>query len=170
MNEALSQTQKKIVVDETSKFIRLANQLFQANYPLIPVQFDLTGHTIGMYKQWKNKKVIRYNELIFSKYFEENVRDTVPHEVAHYIAGMQYSKKVVRPHGLEWRSIMAQFGADASRTARYDLTGIPKRQYSTIPYRCSCQAHQLGIRRHNKVTQRKTDYYCRDCGDLLKAV
>jgi len=170
MNGGLSQAQKKIVVDETSQFISLANQLFQKNYPLIAVQFDLTGHTIGMYKQWKNKKVIRYNEQIFSKYFEENVKDTVPHEVAHYIADLQYSKKGIRPHGLEWRSIMQQFGADASRTANYDLSGIPKRHYSTVPYRCGCQAHQLGIRRHNKVSQRKADYYCRHCGDLLKAV
>lgn len=170
MIEALSLDQKQTVVEETTKYIQLASKLYQTNYRIIPVKFDLTGHTIGMYKQWHDNQVIRYNSLIFSKYFKENLRDTVPHEVAHYIIDVQFGRKKVFPHGLEWRSLMQQFGADASRTARYDLSDIPKRRYSTIPYQCDCQTHQLGIRRHNKVIQRKTNYFCRYCGNLLKAV
>lgn len=170
MNDELSQQQKQMVVDETTKYIALANQLYETNHPLIPVMFDLKGHTIGMYKLWHNKKVIRYNTLIFSTYFEENLRDTVPHEVAHYIADMQKGRKRIRPHGSEWKSIMADFGADNSRTATYDLTDIPKRYYLTMPYACGCQQHALGIRRHNKVIKRSIEYFCRECGDMLKAV
>jgi len=170
MTFELSHAQQRQVVEETNRYIELANQLYQTSYPTIPVYFDLKGHTIGMYKLWRKQKVIRYNALIFAKYFDENLRDTVPHEVAHYIVDMQYQRKTIRPHGREWQSVMKQFDADASRTADYDLTDVPKRQYSRVPYQCGCQQHQLGIRRHNKVLKRKTNYFCCKCGDLLKAV
>lgn len=170
MISGLTKDQKQAVVEETTKYIQLASELYQTDYRIIPVKFDLTGHTIGMYKRWRNKKLIRYNSLIFSKYFKENLQDTVPHEVAHYIVDMQFSRKKVSPHGVEWRSIMQKFGADDSRTARYDLSDIPKRRYSTVPYQCDCQTHHLGIRRHNKVIQHKTNYFCRQCGNLLKAL
>ncbi|ORU92606.1 MAG: metallopeptidase [Cycloclasticus sp. symbiont of Poecilosclerida sp. N] len=170
MIDELSQEKKQEVVEQTAKYIALANKIGQTSYPMIPIQFDLKGHTVGMYKKLRQQKVIRYNSLIFSKYFKENLRDTVPHEVAHYIVDMQFGRKKIRPHGVEWKELMALFGANASRTACYNLTGIPKRRYSTIQYQCECQTHQLGIRCHNKVIQRRTDYYCRQCGDLLKAV
>jgi SprT protein len=83
---------------------------------------------------------------------------------------MQYHRRNRKPHGAEWKAVMAGFGADASRTANYDLTDIPKRQYSTMPYQCGCQQHELGIRRHNKVIKRRTKYFCCKCGDVLKAV
>lgn len=166
----LNEHQQQLVVEETNKQIRRAEVLFNKKFPIIPVQFDLRGHTIGMYKYSRHGKVIRYNSLIFAKYFDENCRDTIPHEVAHYIIDMQYGGKNVRPHGVQWRSLMDKLGADASRTANYDLSDIPKRVYSTVPYRCGCQAHQLGIRRHNKVVKRSNRYFCRLCGDILKAV
>ena len=170
MRSALTAAQKDHVIEETARYIALANDLYQTNFATIPVYFNLKGHTIGMYKVSAHKKIIRYNEMIFHKYFEENIKETVPHEVAHYIVDMQFGLKKVRPHGLEWRSIMRGFGANASRVARYDLSDIPKRRYSTIEYKCACQIHQLGIRRHNKVVQGKSHYTCRHCGSLLKAV
>jgi len=166
----LTAEQEQLVIDETARYIQLANSLLSTDYQVIPVKFDLTGHTIGMYKRSREQILIRYNALIFSKYFKQNLQQTVPHEVAHYIIDKQLSKKKVLPHGPEWRAMMQQFGAKASRTAQYDLSDIPKRRYSTVPYRCDCQTHQLGVRRHNKVVQRKTNYFCRQCGELLKAV
>jgi len=166
----LSQEQKEQVVSETVKYIHLANELLQTNYPPITVLFNLKGHTIGMYKYGAGERVIRYNALVFSKYFEEYLRNTVPHEVAHYIVDMHYKARGVRPHGKEWRLMMGRFDADANRTADYDLSDIPKRNYSTVAYHCDCQTHQLGVRRHNKVIKHKMRYSCRRCGDVLVAV
>jgi len=166
----LTEQQEGLVAQETNKYIAKASQLYQRSFPIISIQFNLTGHTIGMYKHINNEQVIRYNAAIFAKYFKENIRDTVPHEVAHYIVDILYVRKKVRPHGPEWQAVMANFEADNSRTAHYDLSDIPKRQYSTIPYVCGCQQHQLGIRRHNKVLKRRIHYYCRECGDVLQAV
>ncbi|ORU91542.1 MAG: metallopeptidase [Cycloclasticus sp. symbiont of Bathymodiolus heckerae] len=166
----LDQKEQQQVVDETTKYIDLANNLFETNYPTIPITFDLKGHTIGMYKQGRGERLIRYNSPIFAKFFDANLRDTVPHEVAHYIVDMHYGARNIRPHGKEWRSMMERFNADASRTADYDLSDMPKRSYSSIAYRCDCKVHQLGIRRHNKVIQGKMSYSCRHCGDVLTAV
>ena len=166
----LTDQQENLVAQETKKYIEKASQLYQRSFPFIKLKFNLTGHTIGMYKHVKNEQVIRYNAAIFAKYFEENIRDTVPHEVAHYIVDELHGRKRVRPHGLEWQSVMAAFEANNSRTANYDLADIPKRQYSTVPYTCGCQQHELGIRRHNKVLKRRVHYYCRECGDILQVV
>jgi SprT protein len=166
----LDDVQQDLVIQETKKYIALASQLYQQEFAYVPVKFDLTGRTIGMYKHIKKGRVIRYNSHVFAKYFEENIRDTVPHEVAHYIVDMQFVRKDTRPHGAEWKSVMADFGADNNRTASFDLSDIPQRQYSTIPYGCGCQQHQLGVRRHNKVIKRKARYFCRECGDVLKAI
>ena len=130
----LSEHQQQLVVEETNKQIRRAEVLFNKKFPIIPVQFDLRGHTIGMYKYSRHGKVIRYNSLIFAKYFDENCRDTIPHEVAHYIIDMQYGGKNVRPHGAQWRSLMDKLGADASRTANYDLSELIQ------PYRTAVAA------------------------------
>lgn len=166
----LTDEQEHVTVQATNKYIEKASQLYQKPFPLITVKFNLTGHTIGMYKHLNNERVIRYNSAIFAKYFDENIRDTVPHEVAHYVVDMLHKRRRVRPHGLEWQSVMADFEADNSRTANYDLSDIPKRQYSTVPYACGCKQHELGVRRHNKVLKRRVHYYCRECGDVLKAV
>ncbi|PCI16821.1 MAG: metallopeptidase [Piscirickettsiaceae bacterium] len=170
MESLLTHKQQTLVIQETEKYIDLAGDIFQQTYPMIAVQFDLTGHTIGMYKKYRNSRVIRYNAAIFLKYFSDNLSATVPHEVAHYIVDVNSRRKKVRPHGLEWQAIMAGFGADASRTAQYDLTDIPKRNYTTLPYRCDCQVHQLGIRRHNKIAKQHSQYFCRLCGEQLVAV
>lgn len=173
------QQQAKVIV-ETEKFIKLAAQYFNKDFPFIPVLFDLKGQTVGMYKRTSQKQVIRYNPAIFAKYFDDNVQVTVPHEVAHYIVDAYYRsgllnrlrnhRKSIRPHGAEWKALMKYFGADASRLANYSLEGIKRRRYRTVPYLCGCRTHALGIRRHNKVIKQQARYHCRRCGDGLTAI
>ena len=165
---ALTTEQETVVVSETNRYIQLACELYQSTFPRIDVQFDLTGHTIGMYKRLKWRRLIRYNPAVFAKYFDENVAETIPHEVAHYIVDMRFKRRGIRPHGQQWREVMLDFGAEASRTATYDLSDIPKRRYSTVAYACRCQRHELGIRRHNKLLRREAEYSCRRCGEKLK--
>jgi len=163
----LTQRQESIVVDETHRFIQLGSELYSVNLPNIDICFDLSGHTIGMYKRLRQRQLIRYNAAVFAKYFDDNVRETIPHEVAHYIVDMRFKRKEIRPHGRQWRDVMTDFGVEPRRTARYDLSDIPKRRYRTIAYACSCQQHDLGIRRHNKMLRREAEYSCRHCGDRL---
>lgn len=165
-------SQQQEVIEQTHYFIQLGNKLLGYSFGAIPVFFDLKGRAAGMYKvtgrRHRVQRRIRYNPWIFSKYYENNLTVTVPHEVAHYLVDCIYGLRHVRPHGVEWKTIMNIFGVDSSVTSIFDLTGIPVRHQQQVNYRCGCKTHQLGIRRHSKVLHGKANYLCRHCGEILQ--
>lgn len=154
----------------TEHFIVRSEQLFERRFDRIPVLFDLRGRAAGMFKVVGRQRVIRYNPWIFGKYFEENLRDTVPHEVAHFIVHETCGRRSVKPHGRQWRALMAEFGADDGVTFDLDLAGVPQRRQRTHPYRCGCREHQVSTTRHNRVVKGTGRYHCRYCqGQLVYA-
>ncbi|MBL4782536.1 MAG: SprT-like domain-containing protein [Porticoccaceae bacterium] len=159
--------QQAQVLDKTQATLALAEREYGREFPAIPVFFDLRGRCSGMYRVKGRERVIRYNPHIFAKYFDDSLVTTVPHEVAHYVSDCLYGLRSIRPHGDEWRSIMEVFKADASRTADYDLSGIPTRCQRYFDYRCPCQNHRLSSRRHNKLARGEVIYNCRQCGESL---
>jgi SprT protein len=162
--DALQQQQ---VVERTYLYIKRAGEIFGRSFAEIPVLFDLRGRSAGMYRVRDRQRQIRYNPFVFARYFEDNLAVTVPHEVAHYIIDCLHGIRKVRPHGQEWKSLMQAFGADDSRTCRYDLSGIPVKSEKRYDYHCGCKAHQLTARRHNKVLTKRTYYVCKSCGGKL---
>ncbi len=155
------------VVAATATYIDKARSLFDADFNIIPVQFDLKGKAAGMYRVQNSESVIRYNPYLFAKYFDDSLAVTVPHEVAHYITDRLYGLRKIRPHGKEWKTVMGKFGVDASRTCHYDMEGIPTRVFKRFPYGCGCTQHTLTARLHNQITQGKKHYFCRQCGSVL---
>jgi SprT protein len=162
--------QQQQVIAATEAYIQQAGELLQRRFEVIPVLFDLKGRAAGMYRVSGRRRVIRYNPYLFAKYFPENLAQTVPHEVAHYIVHMEYGLHAVRAHGREWRAIMALFGAEARATCDYDLEGVPVRRYRRYAYRCACSQHQLTSRRHNKIRDGLAQYYCKRCRTELRCV
>ncbi|MGB5607304.1 MAG: SprT-like domain-containing protein [Gammaproteobacteria bacterium] len=155
--------QQERVVAETHRCIRRAGRLLASGFQMVPVRFELQGRAAGMYRVHKGERVIRYNPYIFSKYFDDSLANTVPHEVAHYITEVLYGLVNVRPHGREWQNIMRMLGAEPSVTCRYDLTGIPLRRQRHFIYRCACTRHALSAVRHKRSSSGKARYYCRHC-------
>jgi SprT protein len=154
----------------TANFICQAESIFDRRFDRPPVLFDLRGRAAGMFKVVGRKRCIRYNPWIFGKYFEENINDTVPHEVAHFIVHEVYGRRSVKPHGQQWQALMASFGADAGVTFDLDLEGIPQRRQRTHPYHCGCRLHELSSTRHNRIVRGAGSYHCRYCdGQLLYA-
>jgi SprT protein len=134
------------------------------------VLFDLKGSSAGMFKVHGRRRWIRYNPWIFAKHFEENLADTVPHEVAHYVVHEVFGGRRVKPHGREWRLLMKAFGANPRATFDLDLEGVPQRRQRTHPYRCECRGHQVSTTRHNRVMRGTGRYLCRHCdGELVYA-
>ena len=174
----IGEFQQKQVVDQTIHFIQLGGELLGYDFDNIPVHFDLKGRTAGMYKVKgrgrRAQRQIRYNPWLFSKYYENNLTVTVPHEVAHYLVdcvhNSRWKGRRVRPHGTEWKAVMDAFGVDNSTTSKFDLEGIPTRGQQQLDYHCSCKVHQLSIRRHNKVCRGEASYLCRYCGEVLTQV
>ncbi|MGH8497428.1 MAG: SprT-like domain-containing protein [Methylococcales bacterium] len=151
------------VIARTADFIHRAGKIFNRGFEIIPVSFNLKGCAAGMYRLKENRGQIRYNPYIFSRYFDDNLAVTVPHEVAHYITDAVYGLKNIRPHGNEWKHLMARFEADASRTCNYDLSGVPLRTTRRHAYTCGCSTHHLTSVRHNRVQRGEARYFCRIC-------
>lgn len=170
--EPIGFTKQQQVVAQTEHFIQLGGELLGREFDNIPVHFDLKGRTAGMYKiAGRGRRIqrqIRYNPWIFAKYYENNLTVTVPHEVAHYLVDCVHGLRKVRPHGNEWKAVMNAFGVDSRATSTFNLEGIPTRRQQQIDYLCGCKEHQLGIRRHNKVSRGEANYLCRYCGEVLK--
>jgi SprT protein len=163
MIEPIEEHRQSQVLDQNEYYVGLAEQLFQRAFDRVPVLFDLSGRTAGMFKVLGKKRWIRYNPWIFAKYYDENLASTVPHEVAHYIVHELYGLRSVKPHGKEWLVVMNRFDADPGVTFKLDLSGVPQRRQRTHSYRCGCRTHQVSSTRHNRVLRGQGDYLCRYC-------
>ncbi len=164
---SLSCTQKEQIINRTLHYISLANQRFQLKLQLIDIIFDLKGRSSGMFVVKQGTAYIRYNEIVFSKYFEDAVINTVAHEVAHYVVHALWGSGKVKPHGQEWKQVMAVFGVAADVTSDYDISDLPLKRQMYFSYQCDCMQHQLSTTRHNKVQRKKAIYKCRKCGHQL---
>ena len=170
--QPLSIEQQQQVIDQTNMYIKQAQHLLNIKYKPVDIVFNLKGKSAGMYRVHRHhyhfKREIRYNTHIFSKYYDDNFSTTIPHEVAHYVTDVIYGLKNIKPHGQEWKKIMQTFGANASVTAEYDLTGIPLRQRTQYAYQCDCREHKLGSVRHNRIQKNRGQYYCNYCKSNLQ--
>jgi SprT protein len=168
MVKPINDRQQQKVIATTRHYIARAAEIMQCKLTTIAVEFDLKGLAAGMYCVRAGQRWIRYNPYIFAKYFDDNLAQTVPHEVAHYAIECVYGHRNVRPHGKEWRGLMQAMGiANAARTCEYDLMGIPRRRQNYHSYACACSSYQLTRRRHNKINRHGARYYCRQCQQLL---
>jgi SprT protein len=165
--EPIGLPEQRRVVAATEHYVLRAGAIFGRRFRQVPVLFDLGGRTAGMFKLVGRRGWIRYNPWIFGKYFEENLCDTVPHEVAHFVVHELYGSRGIKPHGRQWRGVMEHFGADQGVTFNLDLEGVPQRQQRTHPYRCGCRVHDVSSTRHNRVLRGQGSYYCRLCGGGL---
>ncbi len=171
MIQPLNNEQQQLVIQETQAYIQQAADRFKVKNATVDITFNLKGRAAGMYrvkrKIFSHNREIRYNPYIFSKYFDDNFKTTIPHEVAHYISDLIYGLRNIKPHGREWKEIMQAFGADATVTAAYDLTGIPQRSKTLYTYQCSCREHQIGAIRHNRIEKKGGTYICSLCKQTL---
>lgn len=165
--QPISPALQQQVIEQTNHFLKSAEDYYNRFFSEIPVLFDLSGKAAGMYRVKAGQRVIRYNPYVFSKYYDDNFSETIPHEVAHYVTDVLYGLRKIRPHGREWKSVMQVFGVDANRTASYDLSGLPVRNFQKFVYHCGCQNYELTSRRHNKIIRGTGQYLCRDCGGKL---
>ncbi len=168
MIEPIDSAQERQVLAATERYLGLAETIFLRKIPPVHVNFNLMGSSAGMFQVKKGASLIRYNPWLFAKYFEENLAATVPHEVAHYVVHCLHGLHRVKPHGPEWRAVMAAFDADASVTGDFDLEGIPTRRQRRFRYHCGCREHEVSTRRHNIMQGGRGRYQCRLCNGELQ--
>ena len=81
--EPITGEQELEVRDHSLRYIALAEEVFERRFERIPVHFDLRGRAAGMFKVDGSGRWVRFNPWIFSKYYAENLGETVPLEIAH---------------------------------------------------------------------------------------
>jgi len=165
--EPITSSQQQNIIERVSDLLQQCQQHFNQPFKPIEIRFDLRGKTSGMYVVKNKQQYLRFNPLIFSKYFEDNLCNTVPHEVAHYVSHVLFGIKNIRPHGKEWKSIMQILGAEPRVTGNYDLSGIPFKRQRRFRYICNCMTHELTTIRHNRIVKNKSRYICRKCNGKL---
>ena len=97
--QPITEEQQAFVLHRSHELIRLAAVKLEKKIPQIEIKFDLSGRSAGMYCSQRRQRWIRYNPYIFSKYFDENIENTIPHEVAHYLTDVVTGQKRVAPYG-----------------------------------------------------------------------
>jgi SprT protein len=167
----LSSNQIQEVTQLAFHYMRQGETLLEQKVPLLDIHFDLSGQMAGMFCVRPNLRWIRFNPFLFDKYWQENMEQTVPHEVSHYLVDLAFGSNLVRPHGKEWKTIMIYLGAKPDTTHCFDVSDIPVRRQRRFLYRCQCQDHQLSTTRHYRLLRnQKAKYLCRQCGEVIAEV
>lgn len=157
---------QQILSKTVQALIHQANFRLKRNFKVPELDFSLRGLCAGqaLPTTWE----LRFNLDIYDKQPKAFLEEVPAHEVAHLIAYKLYGRKI-RPHGKEWQAIMMQV-FEVNPKARHQLEATPTRQERKFAYRCDCQEHQIGIRRHNKIIKKGMVYRCSRCHSQLRAV
>jgi SprT protein len=136
----------------------------EATIPDVRVEFRLRGRSAG--EACATSLLTNYNAELLEKYGEDFILEIVPHEIAHVVVSRVFPRPV-KPHGREWKLVMALFEAPASATHRFESK--PARTLGRHPYRCRCESlHYLTTRAHRKIRRGYVEYSCRVCRERLE--
>jgi SprT protein len=167
----LNAKQLTTIEERVDHCLGLAEQKFLRKIPSPQLKFDLRGAAAGQFRGSKDQAVLRFNSQLFSLYFDDNLKHTVPHEVAHYVVFQLFIRgKIrsrVRPHGNEWKAVMYLFGVPAEVRHHYDVSQIPVRRERRVLYQCGCQEHRIALRTHRKMV-RGQQRVCTRCNQALR--
>jgi SprT protein len=155
----LNKTQDQAIREAAHAFY-----LQMAALPAPQIRLDLRGRAAGQWRFSDGVEILRFNPDAFIQDWHAHFPATVAHEVAHSIVYRRFGLRSVRPHGSQWRAVMAALGFPPIVTHRTPLTGRRSRVYV---YQCKCQSHRLGPRRHHLIKQRGYRYDCTQCGGKL---
>lgn len=159
------------IIDRTDTLLNQAATLLArcgATPPRPIIRFDLTGTAAGQVL-WRSgeRPTLRFNLALARDHRQAFLDETVPHEVAHLVTLACHGR--TRPHGAEWRAVMAFFGLpQANRCHDFPIAADQVRRQRRWPYACRCRTHQLSTTRHRRAASGRAHYHCRHCGSLLQ--
>lgn len=130
------------------------------------LRFDLRGRAAGEAQLFRRKGegILRLNVEAFHLAPAEMLEDTIPHEVAHLVAGWT---RLGRGHDAGWRRIAVELGSSGKRCHTLNLT--PARRTLQHTYRATCGTEVvLGPQRHARI-QRGSSYRVNATGGKIEA-
>lgn len=148
---------------EITRTLELARVKFPKHcFPTPKVRMDITGKCAGIFHWYQDgETLLRFNLELFLDNKEDFIKNTVPHEVAHFVTWVISPRS--RPHGDVWRAIMQLFGiSNPQARHNYEVAPVVRRP-TPFTYRCPCKTHLFTKLRHG-YAQKGVEYKCRDCG------
>lgn len=118
------------------------------------------------------------SELMFQldfaeAYPEDYLKETVPHEVAHWIDRELYGytrhngRRVM--HGRTWKNIMIRcYGLSPERCHEYDVSVTKTKSQTRYSYKCGCRKHSISQTVHNRILTGR-NYRCSLCRQTIVA-
>jgi SprT protein len=153
---------KNKILIKINECFKLANEYF-LTCETIPVKFDLSGNTSGMFCVRGEEMYFRFNLQIAIDNEEEFIKQTIPHEVAHYLQIINYNQ-FKSGHGKAWKYIMQRvFNLEPKRCHEYNLTNVKKRNIKEFVYSCNCKEHVVSSIIHNRIQLKNKNYCCNIC-------
>lgn len=142
--------------------LQKASLRLERDFPEPALVYQQRGTSAGT--AWLQNWEIRLNPVLLMENQQAFIDEVIPHELAHLLVWKAFGR--VAPHGKEWKWMMESvLGVPARRTHQFATASVRSRAF---PYFCSCQQHQLSVRRHNRVLRGETQYRCVHCGATLR--
>jgi len=177
----LNSNQKLIdsLVEKVDDCLSQAKEIFNQEFIYQAIDINIRGKAAGQVRFGKSGirydyPILRFNPAMLIQYKTQFIDEVVPHECAHLIVHKLNEKyflsnksKRIKPHGLEWQTVMKDvFARDPKVTHTFE-TNSPKRD--SYLYQCGCSelTHRLGIIRHNRVMREQSAYRCKMCSQSL---
>ena len=148
---------------EVNRVMEIARISFpKSSFPKPTIRMDLTGANAGTCNT--KKKLIRFNIKLMVENKEDFIKNTVPHEMAHYVTDIL--APMCKPHGREWKAIMKLFGTLPIIYHNYKTTHV-RRVKKPYLYKCPCQKHYFSKLKHKRAMQ-GIEYECTACHEILQ--
>ncbi len=154
---------KKAVRRKVNETLDIAERVYRRKFKAPTIVYALKGSIAGTatYSNW----TVNLNAFFLLNEFEEMIRTTIPHEIAHLIARAVYGN--IRSHGWEWKSVMRSFGLNAKRCHNYESRDIRTKKTRRFHYTCFCSRPcKVGLNVHKKV-QSRNSHFCVKCKKAL---
>lgn len=139
-----------------------SNNIFGKRFLVPTIRWDLTGKCAGR----AGANTIRLNFEALTKYPEDFISETIPHEVAHTVAFQLYGRNI-QPHGYQWKQVAIALGCKGDRCHEYELT--PAKVHKKYSWKCNCMTHEVGINLHTKMLSGQKRF-CLRCRSRLVIV
>lgn len=152
---------------EVRKCLTLAGERYglEEQMKLVKIRLDIRGYRVAGQACRKGFQFsLRFHPDAIVKHYDEMVKDTIPHEVAHTVC--QMNPTLGKNHDAGWKRVCRALGGDDSRT--HDMKFGEKPVRKECWYRTSTgHVVDLGPIRHAKLQSNKfASYRCRGQGTV----
>lgn len=150
-----------------TKLVKLCIEAAEAKYGKmdhIDIRYDLKGRAAGMAGGTSRSRLtgkvmglyLRFNREAIEKNWEDMVKQTIPHEIAHLVA-YSFPQLGADHHNWKWAQIDRALGGTGERCHRMELT--PGRKTSRFVYKDSDGKEvQVGPKHHAGLQRGKYGY------------